>query len=184
MVHPSSRTARSTSLDSSSAVRDDGVPERELRVRLAAGSGHSGIITLAVGGEGAHWFEEMPAEATIVFVARHALAICWRGGSTSRRRRGRSCCCVSWTTRRCRPWMYSRFCRHCSTTSRAAAPSSSAPAEPSSSIEASEGWKVSGLLLLRVGSERRHPSSSPCRYRCWPRRRSRSRGHPMERFLL
>ena len=75
MVHPSSRTARSTSLDSSSAVRDDGVPERELRVRLAAGSGHSGIITLAVGGEGAHWFEEMPAEATIVFVARHALAM-------------------------------------------------------------------------------------------------------------
>ena len=75
MVHPSSRTARSTSLDSSSAVRDDGVPERELRVRLTAGSGHSGIVTLAVGGEGAYWLEEAPAEATIVFVARHALAM-------------------------------------------------------------------------------------------------------------
>ena len=109
MVYPSSRTARSTSLDSSSVVRDDGVPERELRIRLTAGSGHSGIVMLTVGGEGAYWLEEAPAEATIVFVARHALAICWRGGSTSRRRRGRSCCCVSWTTRRCRPWMYCNF---------------------------------------------------------------------------
>ena len=53
MVYPSSRTARSTSLDSSSVVRDDGVPERELRVRPTAGSGHSGIVALTVGGEGA-----------------------------------------------------------------------------------------------------------------------------------
>ena len=53
MVYPSSRTARSTSLDSSSVVRDDGVPERELRIRLTAGSGHSGIVALTVGGEGA-----------------------------------------------------------------------------------------------------------------------------------
>ena len=28
-----------------------------------------------MGGEGAYWFEEAPAEATIVFVARHALAM-------------------------------------------------------------------------------------------------------------
>ena len=52
MVHPSPRTARSTSLDSSSEVRDDDVPEQDLLVRPTAGLGHGGIAALAVGGEG------------------------------------------------------------------------------------------------------------------------------------
>ena len=71
MVHPSPRTARSTSLDSSSVVRDDDdVPERELIVRPTAGLGHDGIAALAVSGEGALLVEGgAGAEATCVFVA-------------------------------------------------------------------------------------------------------------------
>ena len=34
-------------------MRDDDIPEQELRVRPTVGLGHSGIVTLAVGGEGA-----------------------------------------------------------------------------------------------------------------------------------
>ena len=52
MVHPSPRTARSTSLDSSLEVRNDDVPERELLVRPTAGLGHGRVVALAVGGRG------------------------------------------------------------------------------------------------------------------------------------
>ena len=75
MVHPSPRTARSTSLDSSLEVRNDDVPERELLVRPTAGLGHGGIAALAVGGEGALLVKEAPARRQRVFVARHALAM-------------------------------------------------------------------------------------------------------------
>ena len=73
MVHHSPQTARSTSLDSSSGVRDNDVPERELLVRPTAGLGHGGIAALAVGGEGALLVEEgAGAEATCVRGATRA----------------------------------------------------------------------------------------------------------------
>ena len=56
---------------SSSEVRDDDdVPKRELLVRPAAGLGHSGIVALAVGGEGAALVEGgAGVEATCVLGA-------------------------------------------------------------------------------------------------------------------
>ena len=73
MVHHSPRTARSTSLDSSSGVRDDDVPEQELLVRPTAGLGHGGIAALAVGGEGVVLVEGgAGAEATCVRGATRA----------------------------------------------------------------------------------------------------------------
>ena len=81
MVHHSPRTAKSTSLDSSSEVRYDDVPERELLVRPTAGLGHGGIAALAVGGEG----------ALLVEGGAGAEAACVRGATRARNDEGEGC---------------------------------------------------------------------------------------------